>query len=62
MLKAGGRDEHTVSTFPVLLLGTGLPRMLHKIISKTKTDDKAEQQNSFSFVPTKKCTMISDLC
>lgn len=43
MMKAGGRDEHIVSTFPVLLLGTGLPRMLHKIISKTKTDDKAEQ-------------------
>ena len=45
MMEAGGRDEHTASTFPVLLLGSGLPRMLHKSISKTKTDDKAEQQN-----------------
>ena len=62
MMKAGGRDEHTVSTFPVLLLGSGLPRMLHKSISKTKTDDKSEQRNSFLFVPTKKCTKISNLC
>ena len=62
MMKAGGRDEHTAFTFPILLLlGSGLPRMLHKSFSKTKTGHKAEQRNRFSFVPTKKRIIISDL-
>lgn len=61
MTKAGGRDEHTAFTFPILLVGSGSLWMLHKGFSKTNTDHTDTQLNPFSFVPTKEHMKSSDI-